>query len=80
MVKDHRTKCETSNVNQVLDGDLNKCIWKHPKRFKLQVRFIKQQYAYKASHYPGVSLIDPKTVYLETTNYDQIMCFFLFNI
>jgi peptide chain release factor 2 len=24
MVKDHRTNCETGNVNAVLDGDLNK--------------------------------------------------------
>ena len=29
MIKDHRTKCETSNVNQVLDGDLNNFIRKY---------------------------------------------------
>ena len=67
-------------VKEALSGNLNKCIWKHPKNFTLQVRYIKQQFAYKASHYPGVSMIDPKTVYLSTSNYDEIMRFFLFNI
>ena len=69
-----------SKVKDALSGNLNKCIWKHPKSFTLQVRFIKQQFAYKASHYPGVSMIDPKTVYLSTSNYDEIMRFFLFNV
>jgi len=67
-------------VKESLSGKLEKCIWKHPKIFKLQVRFIKQQYAYKASHYPGVSLIAPKTVYFKASNYDEIMKFFLFNV
>ncbi len=67
-------------VQNSLTGNLNRCLWKHPKKFTLQVRFTKQQFAYKASHYPGVSLIDPQTVYFSHSNYDEIMRFFLFNV
>jgi D-amino peptidase len=67
-------------VRDALLDNLDKCIWKHPESFTLQVRYIKQQFAYKASHYPGVNMIDPKTVYLSTSNYDEVMRFFLFNV
>ena len=69
-----------SKVKKVLSGNFKKCVWKHPNHFKLQVRFTKQQLAYKASFFPGVSQIDPKTVYLETSDYDNVMKFLLFNI
>jgi D-amino peptidase len=69
-----------SKVKKVLTGDFKKCLWKHPDHFRFQVRFIKQQHAYKASFFPGVSQLDPKTIYLETSDYDDIMKFILFNI
>ena len=69
-----------SKVKKVLTGDFKKCLWKHPDYFRFQVRFIKQQHAYKASFFPGVSQLDPKTIYLETSDYDNIMKFLLFNI
>ena len=44
----------------------------------LKIRFIKQQTAYRASHYPGAKLLHAKTVTFSNDNYDNIMCFILF--
>ncbi|MBT3180637.1 MAG: amino acid amidase [Candidatus Marinimicrobia bacterium] len=67
-------------VKSALSGDITKCIWDHPDLFSLEVKFIKHQVAYRASHYPGASLIDAKTVHFETHNYDDIMRFMLFTV
>lgn len=67
-------------VAEALKGNLQNCIWKHPQSFLLRIRFIKQQVAYRASHYEGAKLIDAKTVQYETSDYDNIMRFILFTI
>ena len=55
-----------------LSSNLKKCIWTHPDSFSLEVRFIKQQLAYTASHYPGATLLDAKTVTFEASDFDDI--------
>ncbi len=67
-------------VTKALKGDLNSCVWKHPKIFVLRIRYIKQQSAYKASHYNGADLIDSKTIQFETDDYNEIMRFILFTV
>ena len=48
--------------------------------FQKKVRFIKQQLAYRASHYPGATLVDAKTVAFEASDFDNIMRFMLFTV
>ena len=67
-------------VQEALSKNLNDCLWKHPELFSLKVRYIKQQAAYRASHYPDAKLIDPKTVLFETRDYDQLMTYLLFTV
>ena len=67
-------------VQEALSKNLNDCLWKHPELFSLKVRYIKQQAAYRASHYPDTKLIDSKTVLFETRDYDQLMTYLLFTV
>ena len=67
-------------VTKALMGDLNPCIWKHPKSFDLRIRFIRQQIAFRASQYNGAKFIDSKTVQFKTKDYDEIMRFILFTV
>ena len=69
-----------NKVKESLTGDFSYCIWDHPKSFTLKIRFIKQQTAYRASHYVGANLLDAKTVSFSAKNYDDIMRFILFTV
>ena len=69
-----------NKVKESLSGDLSYCIWDHPKTYTLKIRFIKQQTAYRASHYLGAELIDSKTVSFSAKDYDDIMRFILFTV
>ncbi len=70
-----RTKAEQS-----LNGNISLCLWEHPDSFTIQIRFVKHQLAYRASHYPGSSLTDPKTVGFITSDYNDVMRFVHFVI
>ena len=61
-----------------LDGDLRKCIWVYPSRFKLIIKYMKHVDAYKAAQYPGAKMLSPKSVSYEHRDYDNIMRFILF--
>ena len=65
-------------AEQSLDGDLRKCIWANPSRFKLIIKYMKHVDAYKASQYPGARMLSPKSVCYEDKDYDNIMRFILF--
>ena len=73
-------KAILNKVKESLSGDLKSCIWSHPKSFTLKIRFIQQQTAYRASHYPGAKLLDAKTVTYSSNDYDDIMRFILFTV
>ncbi len=67
-----------TKVTSALSGGITNCVWEHPDSFNLEIRFIKQQAAYRASHYPGASLVDDKTVAFSSQDYDEIMRCILF--
>ena len=67
-----------TKVKSALSGELSNCLWDHPKSFVVHIRFNKQQLAYRASHYPGVELLDPKTIAFTTKEYDEVMQLILF--
>ena len=73
-------KAIQKKVKAALSGDLKSCLWKHPNSFSLKIRYVKQQAAYRASHYTGASLVDAKTVLFESKEYDEIMRFILFTV
>ena len=73
-------KAIREKVKVTLSSNFKKCIWAHPDSFSLEVRFIKQQLAYRASHYPGATLLDAKTVTFEASDFDDIMRFMLFTV
>ena len=60
------------------DGDLRKCIWVYPSRFKLIIKYMKHVDAYKAAQYPGAKMLSPKSVSYDHRDYDNIMRFILF--
>ena len=67
-----------TKVKSALSGKLSNCLWDHPKSFVVHIRFNKQQLAYRASHYPGAALFDPKTIAFTTKEYDEVMQLILF--
>ena len=67
-----------TKVKSTLSGKLSNCLWDHPKSFVVHIRFNKQQLAYRASHYPGAALFDPKTIAFTTKEYDEVMQLILF--
>ena len=67
-----------TKVKSALSGKLFNCLWDHPKSFVVHIRFNKQQLAYRASHYPGAELLDPKTIAFTTKEYDEVMQLILF--
>ena len=73
-------KAIQKKVKSALSGDLKSCVWKRPSSFSLKIRYVKQQAAYRASHYSGSTLVDAKTVLFETKDYDEIMRFILFAV
>ncbi|MBH10830.1 MAG: amino acid amidase [Candidatus Marinimicrobia bacterium] len=67
-----------SKVKSSLSRKFSDCLWNHPKSFDVQIRFNSHQKAYRASHYPGVKLIEPKTIKFHSEDYDDVMKMILF--
>jgi D-amino peptidase len=67
-----------AKVKSALSRELANCLWSHPNSFAVRIRFNRQQLAYRASHYPGANLIDPKTITFTTKDYDEVMRLILF--
>ena len=65
-------------VEKALSLDLKLCIWAHPNKFKLEIRYMKHVDAYKASQYPNAIMLNGKSVIYESKDYDDIMRFILF--
>ena len=61
-----------------LSLDLKLCTWAHPKKFKLEIKYMKHVDAYKAAQYPGTMMLSPKRIVFENQDYDNIMRFVLF--
>ena len=65
-------------AEKALSLDLKLCAWVHPKKFKLELKYMKHVDAYKAAQYPGAMMLSPKRVAFENKDYDNIMRFILF--
>ena len=62
----------------VLKKDLSKFRIELPKHFSMELRLRDHQDAYKASHFPGVSLAAPHRVTFETDDYYEVLRMMLF--
>lgn len=60
-------------VQKALEGDLSRRLFPLPKQFNLKLKFTKHFYAYKASFYPGVQLLDDQTIGFETDQYFELL-------
>ena len=49
-----------------------------PEHFKFEIQYKEAKLAYRASFYPGVKLINPKTVVFETEDYMDFLKMFMF--
>lgn len=51
-----------------------------PKHFEVSVHYMTCNFAYKASFYPGARLTGPTVVTFESSDYFDVLRFFLFNL
>lgn len=71
-------KIEKEVEEALKDGDLEKYKIKLPESFDIEIEFKEHYRAYKASFYPGVKLIDPKTITYSTNNFYDYLVMSLF--
>jgi D-amino peptidase len=60
-------------VEKALKKDLNLCRIDLPEKFQLEICFSKHDRAYRASFYPGMKQISPKSIMLETNDYFDVL-------
>lgn len=65
-------------VAAALTRDPNTCRISLPDKFALEVRYRDHPSAYRASFYPRASLISPRTVGFETSDFMEVLRFLLF--
>lgn len=72
-------KIEETVEEAVKGGDLDKYKIELPEKFETEIEFKEHYRAYRASFYPGVKLVDSKTISYTTENfYDFLtMCLFI---
>jgi len=62
-----------AGVREACRADASACAIELPDRFTLELRFKEAARAYRASHYPGVSVVDDTTVRFEATEYGEVL-------
>jgi D-amino peptidase len=62
-----------AGVQAALSGDPKACAFALPERFTLELEFRDAARAYSASHYPGASLIEERTIRLEAQEYYELL-------
>lgn len=65
-------------AKKALAGDPERCRVALPERFVVDLRFRKQEVAYKSSFYPGSTLTGPTTVRFTADGYNDVLRMFLF--
>lgn len=65
-------------VETALGGDLSKCLVPLPKHFDVEIKYKKFNDAYKASFYPGCTLVGTDTVTFSTDDYFEVVRAFKF--
>ncbi|NQV41684.1 MAG: M55 family metallopeptidase, partial [Candidatus Marinimicrobia bacterium] len=75
----HQTlKMIKSGVAKAMGSDFSKGMLYIPEKLEFSIEFKKHQEAYRASFYPGASLIDPLTVGFKADDYFEVLRFNLF--
>ncbi len=67
-----------AGVESALKADLTLYKMQLPKEFRVEISFKKHEKAYKASHYPGVSLSSANVVSFENSDYFEVLRTFMF--
>lgn len=67
-------------VLKAVSGDLSKCTVELPEHFKVEVLFREHYKAYKAGFYPGAVQTGEKTVEYQSSDYMDVLKFFLFTL
>lgn len=67
-----------AGVTRAISGDFSQALLTIPEKLEFSIEFKKHQEAYRASFYPGATLINPVTVGFKTEDYFEIMRFNLF--
>jgi D-amino peptidase len=68
------------SVRRSLEGDVENCLVRLPKRFAVEIGYREHARAYRASFYPGVHLVDPTTIHYECEDYLEVLRLLLFVI
>ncbi len=77
---DEALRAIQSEAEKALASDLSTYWLDIPDTYHIKIRFVKQQDAYRASHYPGASLADDKSIRFETSDYMKVMKLILFTV
>jgi len=67
-------------VERVLRSDLEACHIPIPKRYDVELRFVKHQQAYKASHYPRVEQVDAHTIRFSAERFHHVLTMLMFTL
>jgi D-amino peptidase len=62
-----------AGIETALGGDLRRCVLSVQGPFELEVEFHKAGRAYRASHYPGASLVDDHIIRLTVDDYGDVL-------
>ena len=65
-------------VYAALSSDLDECQVKMPEKFEVEITYVDHRKAYKFSFFPGVEMVDDRTLRFSETNYYEILRKFLF--
>lgn len=65
-------------MKEALSGDLSRHMISLPDKFDVEIKFRQHYKAYRASFYPGCSLINPQTISFTTNDYYEFLRMFLF--
>ena len=60
-------------LRDALGGDVSACRLTLPKRFRLEIRYVKAEQAYARSFYPGARLESDQTLVLDAEDYSEVL-------
>lgn len=60
-------------ARNAVEEDMSKCIIELPHEFNVEIRYKNHKSAYKASHYPGVKILDSNRINYYSKDYKEIL-------
>lgn len=72
------TRTIKETVEMAMKHDFDKVDMTLPEYFSFEIQFKEAKFAYRASFYPGVKLINPKTIVYETNDYMAFLTMLMF--